>query len=404
MVETEDEGGIKVKGTQKVTQGAAIILFFLLASCIFVASYPSGEFIQTSVHQQRLLSSGSNEDEMSSSLWSFEYDYKFHSIDNEPISVFTSTKGHIVIVGDNEGHVHRSEDYGATWKSKKPLKVGSGNEVASIYGLAMDQSGTKMVAGTAFYKNFHSHDGGATWSPSTTSDQECSIISGNSDLTNIICIGGQVGKRTHLYYGTEDNALKLARGLGRKKWMGLVSSSDMSHSVAVEKSDGNYVYISKDGGKTWGNPVQAEDKGVRGTWGCLAASSNAMSLLLTDYRTSNAHFSTNGGLTWLQLFNGPDNGIFTEKGDKITSCAISANERYYAVGFKHYYLTVAKGCTKETHDFQKGECNNHWIAQKDVFSKRRSTQTAAIAFSKTGDHIYAVDKTHLKIDSGALEE
>lgn len=330
------------------------------------------------------------------------YTYTFNSIKkNSPTGVFTSSLGAIVIGGDDEGWVYRSSDYGKTFSQSKPLALdNAAGTHASIYGCAMSLSGQKVVIGTATHANFHSTDYGETFTKSDAG-QPCSLVVGNADLTRIVCIGGKKGEKSYLMYG-HAHAKKLTKSdAGNRAWVGLVSDSTLSHIVAVEAASSNYVYISKDKGMTWGNPVLAADDGNSGDWGVLCASGSAMTLMLTDTDSLNAHISIDGGLEWIQAFDAASNGVSKADGMSLNGCAISGSGEYFSLGFTGYYLQVASRCTKITRaGFE--HCDNNWSSQTTLYSDADSYDTAFMAFSKLGDKFYSVDAAGSSIATGAL--
>lgn len=329
------------------------------------------------------------------------YTYKKSHIKTyTPTGIYSSTKGDLVIAGDDGGWIYRSTDYGKSFTHNKKLHLGSGTYV-SMYGLAMSLSGERIVIGTGSHANFHSTDYGATFTKSEAK-QTCGLIVGNADLTRIVCIGGKVGTSNYLMYGhAHSSELTKSHSAGQRYWIGIASNPDMSHIVAIEAAEDSYVYISKDHGVTWSTPVLSADVNT-GSWGMLCSSQNAMTLMLTDTHTLNAHISVDGGLSWTQGFNSI-NTIGTSKDDTMTlnSCAISGDGKYFALGFTNYYMQVASDCTKLTLA-GRDRCNGNWVSQSTLFTDASSFDAVYMAFDKFGNKFYSVDSTKETIAIGTL--
>lgn len=329
---------------------------------------------------------------------SVNYSFKENAISAIPTGLFCSSSGQFVIAGGEDGSVYRSTNYGKSFSQHKSLKLSSGSH-AVLAGLAMSLDGSKMVAGTATHPNFHSSNHGHSWTESTSSGNSCSLIAGNADLSSIVCIGGEVGKENYLYYGGVSSSLTKSTSAGKGKWIGVVGDASFTHLVAVQAADTSYIFISKDRGETWIVPPLGFDWNT-GSWGALCSSQTAMSLMITDTDSLNAHISVDGGLSWIQGFNGANYGLDSSQGDQINTCAVSANGKLFALGFTGEYIQIASDCTEVTVN-GKEECDGNWNSQTKLYMNNSSFDTQYIAFDASGKRFFAVDASKLVIATGS---
>jgi hypothetical protein len=311
-----------------------------------------------------------------------EYEYDTTDMKHEPTGIFTSLEGDIVIAADKKGYVYASSDFGTTFAWSRPLQVGSGKMVyAAIYGLAMSSSGKTMLAGTAQHSNYYSGDWGTTWETRGSDSARCGIIAGTSDLKELVCIGGSSDEANYIYYSSDYGENWTKTTAEKKQWVGLVASQDMSRIVALEY-DG-WAYVSTDKGTTF-----TAHEGEANKWGCLAGSSNAMTLLITDSETGNAHGSLDGGETWSTFYT-------NVKGDTITigPCAVSSDGLKFALGFDGKGISFTSDLES---GFTANEVITSWVSQ-DQFGTSAEVMAASSDLSVI--HIGSSDK---KIYSGSL--
>ena len=111
----------------------------------------------------------------------YDYDYKDLKLSSGTTisQIYTNNKGNLVILGDSNGQVYRSTDYGDSWKKTYPLA--DGDSYRSITGLIMTEKGDEIIVSTDSSILYYSNDYGATFSVRAT-DRECSISVGLSKL------------------------------------------------------------------------------------------------------------------------------------------------------------------------------------------------------------------------------
>jgi len=267
------------------------------------------------------------------------YSFKYSSLGNgKPGLIFSSKDGSLVITSDDKGNVWRSTDYGSTWVSSKALKVGNGAGYAEIKGLAMEDDGECMVAGTGSYATFKSSDYGASWTK--LSDQKCSIIAGTSDLKKLACIGGLVTDEDAYLYYSHDNGVtwRKSTSAGSGRWVGIVSNSDFTLVAASKYTNLKYFHTSSDGGVTYQYFKYTESGELK--WGSLCGSNDLSVMLITDVKTRNVHISDDYGEIWYRAFDAKD---YKVQGDvDITSCAVSSEGNAWREGAGDMYLYLRK--------------------------------------------------------------
>ena len=338
-----------------------------------------------------------------------DYDYDYYSLDlsdgNTPSQIYTNQAGNLVIVGDSEGNVFRSTNYGGKWKTSQPLP--NGKNYASLVGLVMNEKGDKMLVSTDTDMIFYSDDYGATFS-FRSSDRECSIMSASSDLKTVACIGGQLVSKSskddddgddssseynqnHIYY-SKDGGYSWSKSDAKKaRWMGIVSNEDGSWMVAIIKRTMKYVWASSNGGKSW-KLINGEGKNE---WGCLSGSKDLNTMMLTDTASRNVHISFDYGYSWTQVYKGE----YLDDHITVNACSVAAysdeddddsNNISLALGFTGQAIKVALDCNSNT-------CSNEW---DDTGDSDDDADTLTVALSANGKYFYSIDSKTSKIAIG----
>ena len=327
-----------------------------------------------------------------------KYTYTFTTMENTPTYVYATASGKYVFVADSHGHIYRSHDYGATFKWSKPFLISSsadgsddGGVYASLFGMVMTKSGKRIIASTGSYGNYMSKDYGESWH--ALSSQTCSLMAASSDLVKVICIGGTLEHKNHLYISL-DSGLSWDKTASQGFWKGVSASDNFSNLLAIVYTGCGYVYHSQDEGSSWTRTDSDESCTLK--WGCLSVSSDTKTLLLTDVITRNVHASADRGYTWYQVFAASTFKL--QANVTINACAVSADGTAFAIGFTGSQIRTSFNC-----DFSKNlDAHCTWVDQ-DRSSANTPFNTSAIAFSKDGSYIFSADKTTAEIAVGAMD-
>ena len=343
----------------------------------------------------------------------YEYTYKHKSISydkdltDSPTKIYTNHKGNVVIVGDSQGTIMRSTNYGKAWHTST---LTDGSDTYSIAGLVMNEKGNEMLVSTKSDLIFYSDDYGETFSKRSSSRQ-CSLMASSVDLKTIACIGGEIVSTSsgdddddgeddvnynHLYYSQDSGYTWTKSDSKYARWVGIVSNQDGTWIVGVIKHKMKYVWASSDGGATYSciNDEEIND------WGCLCASKDLQTMMLTDTVSRNVHISMDYGYTWTQIYDGEDQ----DSSVTVNSCAVSANSYEgsdtniaLAVGFTGTSMKVVFKCSPHT---ELAHCADRWI---DTGDDDTDADTFSVALSQDGKYFYAVDSNTMKISIGHRE-
>jgi hypothetical protein len=158
ILHDDQQEGVADRGSHSPLPVRSATSLTFLGACLFVGLGLGGVFMYSGLSK----SSSTIADNFSNTMLSEDgsaqddgqwdlYEYTTYSTKNTPLGVYTSLTGEVAIASDEEGHVYRSTDYGATWTSSKAIYVESEDTYASIYGLVMTTTGKKMIAGTGEY-------------------------------------------------------------------------------------------------------------------------------------------------------------------------------------------------------------------------------------------------------------
>lgn len=335
-----------------------------------------------------------------------DYDYDYYSLDlsdgNSPSQIYTNQAGSLVILGDSEGNIYRSTNYGKSWKTSKPLP--NGDSYASLVGLVMNEEGDEILFSTDTDLIFYSSDYGAAFKVVSTG-RECSIMSASSDLQTVVCIGGQLVStsseddgddspaeynQNHIYYSKDGGYSWSKSDAKNARWMGIVSNEDASWIFAVIKHTMNYVWGSSDGGEHW-KLINGEEKN---DWGCLAGSKNLNTMILTDVGTRNVHISNTKGYLWTQVYEGE---YVLDDSITVNACSVAAysdeddnDSNSLALGFTGQSMQVALDCFDDV-------CHDEWNATGD---SDEDADTYSVALSANADYFYSIDSKTSKIAIG----
>ena len=342
-------------------------------------------------------------------VYEYSYSSKYIKFDksvytNSPTNIFTNYKGNVVVVGDSLGSVLRSTDYGKTWSVSKALYDGS--DYQTISHIMMNKKGDEMLVTTKSNNIFYSNDYGLTFQVRST-DRQCSIITGSTDLQSLQCIGGEVidsatfsgdddgsdVNYNHLYYSSDGGYNWHKSDASKAKWIGLVSNEDGTWIVGAVSQDMEYAWASSDGGKSYKCINDEESQ----NWGCLAGSENLKTMILTDKVTKNVHISEDYGFSFTQVFNGAN----LDEKVTINACAVSSDSYEkddelinLALGFSGSSMEVITKCNAHT---EKYHCEDQWQETGDSDS---DADTYSVALSSDGKYFYSVDATSMKISIG----
>jgi BNR/Asp-box repeat len=296
-----------------------------------------------------------------------------HTLKATATGLFSSTDGETVVAADMSGHLLISHDYGATFKTTRPLQLSSG-KYATVYGLVMDEDGTKMMASTGTNNNFYSEDGGVTWEEMSDSPT-CGKIAATSDLSGIVCIEGiDSSEETYVYYSKDYGESWSKADAGKGNWIGVVTASDFSRTVLLETGGWAYIATSDDMEFT-------ANEGEANNWGCLAASSDATVLVMTDVDTGNAHGSFDGGDTWTNVYTNMwgDDQI-------IGPCMVNGDGTRIALGFTGASMKITKSFDATVKGFNPMSLVTKYVDQ-DGFPEGALFAASSSDF----EYLYAID-------------
>ena len=322
------------------------------------------------------------------------FSYSFFSTEQVPTYVFASSSGKYVIVGLVSGHVCRSQDYGSSFERSRPFSPSDGI-YADLAGLVMTKSGKHMLASTGTYGNYISSDYGRSWQPQGS--QTCSLLSASSDLSKVVCIGGALGHKNHLFISLDSGDTWASTG-DQQLWTGVSASDDFSHLLAITYTGCGYVYHSSDDGATWRRTD--DDETCKLKWGCLAASADAQTVLITDVQTKNVHASSDFGETWYQVFKASASKL--QESVTINTCTVSADGTAFAIGFTGSQLRTTYNC-----DFANSNKDKHWNGNcdwqtQDAASTSGFFNSTGVAFSSDGGLFFSADASTLEVATGEL--
>jgi metallophosphoesterase (TIGR03768 family) len=178
--------------------------------------------------------------------------------------------------------IHKSEDFGATWKTLYPV-----DEETKLYwgAIACDSTGEKILA-AAFKENiYQSLDGGATW----------------KDLD--------------------------VAGGAMLEWNGACSSSDGKILALSARKD--KFYISRDGGENW---TACSPTGENGDWYGVSCSADGKVIAATDRNDMRYYISMDSGLTWKDQTAYPVKYIypFVSGNGRCTGAGVFGGKYYFA--------------------------------------------------------------------------
>lgn len=259
-----------------------------------------------------------------------------------------------------------------------------------------------MIAGTATYATFTSVDYGASWSQ--LSSQTCSVLTADSNLTQLACIGGEAGspppKNTYVYK-SEDGGVTWAKldSLGSGKWIGIVADQTFTVVAAATYSGDYYFYYSSDGGATF--TASEFDSSTAGyTWGCLAADRNLTTIMLTDTGSHNVHITTDGGAWFNQALSATSYNISGDVASTVipTGCAVSADANVFAVGWQKYPVMSVFSC-----NVSMLNCIDHWKELDDCNSDGGDYDNVAVRLSSDGLYLFSTDASTNEIAVGVLD-
>lgn len=239
-----------------------------------------------------------------------------------------SSDGSRIVVGEEEGSLHLSTDYGATWTRLTDGPWGQWR------GIAASSDGTKFVAVALDRIIYTSADGGVTWTGQPGSD----------------------------YGGFKDY------------WTAVTSSADGTHLAAVDMA--GYVYTSDDSGVTW---TERTGSGTNG-WISIASSADGSKLVLLGWRCIST--STNYGETWtLQYASYQDWTSAASSADGANLVAVAGGSWRFPdyAGTDYVYTSSNSGVTWIS---QAAAGVRPWIA---VASSSDGTKLAAVA---TDNNVY----------------
>ena len=249
----------------------------------------SEEIDETFVEEEEIV----EEDSYYGEDFDYKYNYKDISHKNaEPIAIYTSKYGSVVVTGDNRGHVFISTNSGAKWKKIAlvgPNDDDNDDEIIYITGLVMSTNGEEMIVGTNRKLIYHSKDYGTTFN--VRSKHRCSLMAASEDIKNIICINGNPGEINYLLISSDKGSSWEKSESPASEWIGIVSNEDFSHIIAIKKYTFDYVWKSTDKGVTFKLICNNE----RNEWGNLCSSRDLSVLVLTDAKTLNSHVSEDYG-------------------------------------------------------------------------------------------------------------
>lgn len=324
----------------------------------------------------------------------FEYLYVYKDISTdrsgEPVGVYTSKHGDVIITGDNAGNVWISTSSGVKWKHSY-LNESDGS--LYITGCVISSNGKEMIVSTNEELIYHTKDYGETFS--VRAYHKCSIMASSEDLENIICIGGDLGDLNSLLISYDKGSTWKKSETPPAIWMGIASNEDFSHIVAIKKYTFDYVWKSSDKGVTFKLIANNE----KNEWGDLCASRSLSVLVLTDYNTLNSHVSVDYGQTWHQIFchQGPSGDERILVNGTVNACSVSYDGASFALGFTGGDLYVIHNCQPAD---DQAQCESYWRSQNTTIDSYHDTR--GVALSVDGTHFYSVDGSTMEIASGEL--
>ncbi|MEI6553663.1 MAG: Ser-Thr-rich GPI-anchored membrane family protein, partial [bacterium] len=214
-------------------------------------------------------------------------------------SIASSADGKKLVAAAKFGFIYTSADFGATWKQGALRRVWD--------AVASSKDGQKLVAAADFDYIYTSTDGGATWvkQPGTLVDRNWTSITSSADGMKLAATGNSmedaysglvylskdggvtwtvvkisneriesldtitsssdgskifVGGQTPIFGSNDGGLTWTKRTSSINSWTGLDSSGDGNKIVGV--TNGDYIYISTDGGNTWvpQKTVEATDR------------------------------------------------------------------------------------------------------------------------------------------------
>jgi hypothetical protein len=250
----------------------------------------------------------------------------------------------------------------------------------------MSEDGETMIASTGSYSNYYSEDGGGSWEEMSDSPT-CGIMSASADLSSIICIeGADSSQETYLYYSKNSGKSWTKADAGKRNWVGVVTANDFSRTIALETGGWAYVATS--------NKMEfTAHEGEANNWGCLAGSSDATVLIMTDVDTGNAHGSFDGGDTWTNVYTSVSDSHI------IGPCAVNGGGTRTALGFDSTSPKISKSFDSTVHGFNPMSIITTYVNQEGFPEDAAFMATSSnfeYVFTVSSDNVVYAGKATLK--------
>lgn len=206
-------------------------------------------------------------------------------------AISASSDGSKLVAVTSAGGIYTSTDYGANWTLR-------GTNIGSGYTLSAQSSADGVNLVVASYGNsIHtSSDSGVTWTQrASAGTEDWQGIAASSNGQRIVAITAEVPVGSVQVRVSSDGGATWATSINREAfWSGTVTAGSNERVLAGR---GNSVYLSTDGGRTFGStPVLV---GGANGWD-LAASADGTKLVATNWG-GYIHTSTDFGATWTQV-------------------------------------------------------------------------------------------------------
>ena len=202
----------------------------------------------------------------------------------------SSADGSIILATSNVGYVYKSTDSGVTWSQITSATLGT----AGWQGAAVSADGTRMAVSKWGGGIYVSSDSGNTWTQTATAygSQNWRDVAMSRDGKHLV-IGVDGGA---MYYSHDFGATWNTTPNGTTTWRSF-AVSDNGQTIVAASATANQLYITKDGGATWGRTAPSSTKNYSG----VSVSADGQTILAGEgsgVSVGGLQISNDGGATW----------------------------------------------------------------------------------------------------------